>query len=148
MSTFARGDGGFGGSRALPREPHVLPERKPDAVVDFATSPQAGLIYRLSADLNPLHADPEVAAQAGYPRPILHGLCTYGVVGHRLLAIACGGDPTRLRSLSARFSAPVYPGETIRTEAWIDGEVVSFRALVPERGLVVLSNGRADIARA
>jgi acyl dehydratase len=143
---FARGDGGRGGSHAEQPVPHEIPDRTPDATMDFGTSPQAALIYRLSADLNPLHADPDVAATAGFKQPISHGLCTYGVAGHRLIEMVCGGDPGRMRSLSCRFSAPAYPGETIRTEAWVDGSVVSFRATIPARGVTVLSNGRADLA--
>jgi acyl dehydratase len=103
------------------------------------------LIYRLSADLNPLHADLDVAKAAGFPRPILHGLGTFGVVGHALLKSACGYDPARMTAMSGRFSAPVFPGETIRTEIWRDGPVVSFRALVPGRNIVAMSNGRAEI---
>jgi acyl dehydratase len=144
--TFARGDGGFGGPSGPQPEPHRLPERAPDKAYDFKTSPQAALVYRLSGDMNPLHADPKVAASAGFKQPILHGLCTYGVAGFALLKLACGGDPARLRSMQVRFSAPVYPGETIRTEAWLDGKIVSFRSRVVERDVVVLNNGRAEIA--
>lgn len=145
-TTFARGDGGFGGPTGPAPAPHALPERAPDEHCDLPTLPQAALIYRLSGDYNPLHADPEVAAAAGYPRPILHGLCTLGVAGHALLRTCCGYDPARLRALQVRFSAPVYPGETLRTELWRDGSVVSFRALVRERDAVVLNNGRAEVA--
>ena len=91
------------------------------------------LIYRLSGDVNPLHAEPEFAKAAGFPRPILHGLATFGVAGHALLKSVCGYDPARLTAIAGRFSAPVYPGETIRTEIWRDGKVVSFRARVVER---------------
>lgn len=146
MVTFARGNGGQGGSHVEQPVPHVIPDRAPDAIMDFATSPQTALIYRLSADLNPLLADPAVAAVAGFRQPISHGLCTYGVAGHRLIEMVCEGNPLRMRSLACRFSAPVYPGESIRTEAWIDGSVVSFRASVPARNVMVLSNGRAHIA--
>ena len=124
---------------------HKLPERAPDLVCDLATRPEAALIYRLSADRNPLHVDPEVAKAAGFPRPILHGLGTFGVVGHALLKSLCGYDPDRLASIAGRFSAPVFPGETIRTEMWRDGAVVSFRALVPERNVVAMNNGRAEV---
>ena len=99
----------------------------------------------VAADRNPLHIDPEIAKSAGYPRPILHGLGTFGVVGHALLKSACDYDPTRVKSFGGRFSSPVFPGETIRTEMWRDGNVVSFRALVPERNIVAMSNGRAEI---
>ena len=95
-----------------------IPDRAPDIVCDLPTRPEMALIYRLSGDINPLHADPDFARQAGYPRPILHGLATMGVAGHALLKTLCGYDPARLTSMSVRFSAPVFPGETIRTEIW------------------------------
>jgi len=145
QTTFCRADGGFGG---LPREqpaPHKTPERTPDLVCDLGTRPEMALVYRLSADLNPLHADLDVAKAAGYPRPILHGLGTFGVVGHALLKSVCNYDPSRFTAMSGRFSAPVFPGETIRTEIWCDGNVISFRALVPERNVVAMSNGRAEV---
>jgi acyl dehydratase len=145
-TTFLRGDGGFDGPSGPAPEPHRLPERQPDISIDLPTLPQAGLIYRLSGDYNPLHADPAVAASAGFPRPILHGLCTFGVVGRAVLRACCDNDQRRLGSFQARFSAPVYPGETIRTEIWRDAETISFRAGVLERDLVVLNNGRATLA--
>jgi acyl dehydratase len=145
QTTFCRADGGFGGPRReLP--PHPLPERTPDFICDLPTRPEMALIYRLSGDWNPLHVDPEFAREAaGYPRPILHGLATFGVAGHALLKTLCGYDPARLTAMSARFSAPVFPGETIRSEIWRDGEVVSFRARVKERDVVVINNGRAEV---
>jgi acyl dehydratase len=103
------------------------------------------LIYRLSGDRNPLHIDPAVATAAGFPRPILHGLATFGVAGHAVLKTVCGYDPNRLVSFGARFSAPVFPGETIRTEIWRDGAEISFRALVVERNVVAMNNGRAEV---
>jgi len=145
-TTFARGDGGFGGSSEGAKPVHKLPEREPDEVCDLATLPQAALIYRLSGDYNPLHADPKVATAAGFKAPILHGLCTLGVAGHAILRTCCDYDPSRFRALDLRFSAPVYPGETIRTEIWRDGEVISFRSRVVERDVVVLNNGRAEVA--
>ncbi|MFN3853529.1 MAG: MaoC/PaaZ C-terminal domain-containing protein [Phreatobacter sp.] len=145
-TTFVRGEGGFGGPSGPAPEPHPLPERAPDESVDLKTLPQAALIYRLSGDWNPLHADPDVAAGAGFPQPILHGLCTYAVAGRAILKACCGNDPTRLRRLDVRFSAPVMPGETIRTEIWKDAGTVSFRARVVERDVVVLNNGRAQVA--
>lgn len=146
-TTFARGDGGFGGPKVAAPEPHRLPEgRRPDHVCDLPTLPQQALIYRLSGDLNPLHADPDVAREAGFERPILHGLSTFGVAGHAVLKALCGYDPARLKRFDVRFSAPVYPGETIRTEMWHDGTTVSFRARVVERDVVVLNNGLAELA--
>lgn len=146
MGIFCRGDGGFGGPSKSTPPVHELPSRQADETCDLPTLPQAALIYRLSGDVNPLHADPQTARQAGFERPILHGLATYGVVGHALLRTVCGYEPTKLKSMSGRFSAPVYPGETIRTEMWRDGAVVSFRASVVERSAVVMNNGRAEIA--
>ena len=125
--------------------PHKLPERAPDHVCDLATLPQQALIYRLSGDYNPLHADPKIARQAGFDRPILHGLCTYGIACRAILKAYCDNDPKRLKSMFSRFSSPVYPGETIRTDMWIDGKVVVFRASIPARNVVVLNNGRAEL---
>lgn len=145
-TTFLRGDGGSGFSTGPAPTPHALPERAPDASLDLPTAPNAALIYRLSGDFNPLHADPKVAASAGFPRPILHGLCTYGVAGRALLRLACDNDPARLKRMDLRFSAPVFPGETIRTEIWREGKAINFRAKVVERDLVVLNNGYAEVA--
>jgi acyl dehydratase len=145
QTVFCRADGGFSGS-ARPSPPvHPLPDRAPDHVCDLPTRPEMALIYRLSADINPLHADPEVARAAGFPRPILHGLGTFGVAGHAILRAVCRYDPGRIRSIACRFSAPVYPGETIRTEIWRDGDVVSFRARVVERETVAINNGRVEL---
>lgn len=143
---FARGDGGFAGPAGPVRPVHSLPERPPDAVCEFATLPQSALLYRLSGDPNPLHASPEVARVAGFKAPILHGLCSFGVAGHAVLKTYCDYRPERLKSFALRFSSPVYPGESIRTELWRDGDVVSFRSLVAERDAVVLDNGKAVIA--
>ena len=145
-TTFCRADGGFGGPSGPVRPPHAMPERAPDVTCDLPTLPQAALIYRLSGDYNPLHADPGYARNAGFKMPILHGRCTFSIAGHALLKSCCGYDPTRLKSMEGRFSSPVYPGETIRTEMWMDGAAVSFRSTVPARGATVLNNGRAEIA--
>jgi acyl dehydratase len=146
-TTMMRGDGGFGGSSGPLPAPHPLPDRAPDQTASIATLPQAALIYRLSGDYNPLHADPAVARSGGFDRPILHGLCTFGVVCRALLDMVCGNDPAKLRKMQVRFSSPVYPGETIVTELWKEaGGVVSFRARVAQRDLVVINNGRAEIA--
>lgn len=142
-TSFCRGDGGFGGPAGPASTVHELPQRSPDQVCDLSTLPQAALIYRLNGDFNPLHADPAVARAAGFSRPILHGLCSLGVAGHALLKAVCDYDPARLAELDVRFSAPVLPGETLRTEIWRDGEIVSFRTKVMERDVVVLNNGRA-----
>ena len=144
-TTFARANGGFGGPPVDQPQPHTLPDREPDTTLDLPTLPQAALIYRLSGDPNPLHASPTVAKAAGFPAPILHGLCTLGVAGRAVLDTYCDYDATKFKSLKLRFSAPVFPGETIRTEMWKDGNVVSFRSSVVERDVVVLNNGRVEI---
>jgi acyl dehydratase len=144
QTVFCRGDGGFGEVRPSPPA-HPLPDRAPDITCDLATRPEMALIYRLSADVNPLHADPDVAKAAGFQRPILQGLGSFGVAGHALLRNICDYDPARLTGISGRFSAPVFPGETLRTEIWRDGEVVSFRTCVVERDLVAINNGRAMV---
>jgi acyl dehydratase len=145
QTTFCRADGGFGGPPREAPVPHPIPERAPDAVCDLATRPEAALIYRLSGDLNPLHADPAVAKAAGFPRPILHGLGSFGIAGHAVLKTICGYDPQKLASFACRFSAPVFPGETLRTEIWRDGAVVSFRTRIVERDVIAVNNGRAEL---
>jgi acyl dehydratase len=145
-TAMLRGDGGFGGQAGPQPAPHVLPDTAPTRHVDIRIAPNAALVYRLSGDRNPLHADPKAAAAGGFAKPILHGLCTYGVAGRAIVRACCDNDPTRLRGLQVRFSAPVYPGETVRTEMWPDGERVSFRARVLERDVVVLNNGLARVA--
>lgn len=144
-TTFCRADGGFGGPASSAPVIHVLPERTPDVTLDRPTDLRAALIYRLSGDYNPLHAEPAVASAAGFKRPILHGLATYGIAGWAVVKQVCGGDPAAMQSLDVRFSSPVYPGETIRTELWVDGKVVSFRARAVERDILVLNNGRAEL---
>jgi acyl dehydratase len=147
-TTFCRGDGGFsapGGGDAAPAPPATMPERAPDMNLNLATLPQQALLYRLCADRNPLHSEPAVARTAGFPRPILHGLATYGVACHAMLATLCDYDPARLKRLSVRFSSPVYPGETIRFEIYREGAEFAFRARVVERDKVVLDHGRAAI---
>lgn len=147
-STFCRADGGFGGPTGPVPPSHSVPRTAAERVCDIATLPQAALIYRLSGDYNPLHADPAYAKRGGYDQPILHGRCTFGVVGHAILKTCCDYDPIRLVAMEGRFSAPVFPGETIRTELWQDGETISFRATVPARDTVVLNNGKARIRAA
>jgi acyl dehydratase len=143
-----RGDGGQGGFGVPPLPPDALPESIPDHVVDVPTLPQSALMYRLSGDLNPIHADPEAAAKAGFPKPILHGLCTFGIATRGLMEALADTDPGRVRSVTARFSKPVFPGETIRVEIFGAHEDVQFRARSVERDLVVLDRGRAHITQA
>ncbi|MGE8065073.1 MaoC/PaaZ C-terminal domain-containing protein [Pseudomonas sp. NPDC089569] len=140
---FLRGGGGFGGDSTPLRSSHQVPGSEPDFCVDMPTRPEQALYYRINGDDNPLHADPSVAMAAGFSRPILHGLCTFGTVCHALLKTLGDYDASRLRSMELRFSAPVLPGETIRSEIWRDG---SFRARVLERDAVVVSNGLVTFA--
>ncbi len=143
--SFLRGDGGFGGSAEGQPKPPALPERQPDLSHTLTTAPNQAQIYRLSGDLNPLHIDPDVAKAAGFAQPILHGLCTYGVAGRAILAALCDNEPARLKRLDVRFSSPVFPGETIRTDIWRDGEGRAlYRATAVERDIVVLNNGLAE----
>jgi acyl dehydratase len=143
QTSFIRGAGGFGGPAGPSPAPHTMPGRAPDVLDEFTTLAQSALLYRLSGDRNPLHSEPDVARAAGFPRPILHGLATYGIVGWRIIRALGGGDPCRLAALDTRFSAPVLPGETLRTELWCDDGIVSFQTRVAERGVLALSNGRA-----
>ncbi len=141
QTTFLRGDGGYGGPSGPVKKPAPEPEGAPAIMLDLPTRPEIALLYRLNGDHNPLHSDPGVAAKAGFPRPILHGLATFGLVGRALLKAACGGDPARFGRMQCRFSAPVYPGETIRTEIWPGVAGAAFRARVVERDVVVVGNG-------
>ncbi len=145
QTTFCRADGGFGGPPRQAPEPHPIPSRAPDAVCDLTTRPETALIYRLSGDRNPLHAEPAVARDAGFARPIMHGLGNFGFAGHAVLKTMCGYDVQKLVSFACRFSAPVFPGETLRTEMWCDGAVVSFRTRVVERDAIAINNGRAEV---
>ena len=143
---FARGDGNFGGPKEGAPAPHPLPERAPDVVHEADTRPDQAFLYALSGDRNPLHRDPNVAKMAGFPRPILHGLCTYGTACRSVLSTVCDYDPAKIAGFDVRFSAPVFPGETIVTEMWVDGPVVSFRSRVKERDVVCLNNGKCTLA--
>ncbi len=138
---LARGNGGFGGERRSTPKTDIIPNRDPDIVCDLPTLPQQALLYRLSGDTNPLHASPEVARNAGFKAPILHGLCTMGVATHALLRCCCAYDTSRFKRMRLRFSAPVYPGETIRTEIWSDGNEMAFRCKSLEQDKIVINNG-------
>ncbi|MGM5024008.1 MaoC/PaaZ C-terminal domain-containing protein [Tardiphaga sp. 367_B4_N1_1] len=138
-------DGGFGGPQGAGPEPHSIPARPPDTVERFATRPDAALLYRLNADRNPLHADPKAAARAGFERPILHGLATYGIACRAVLKAAYDYQVDAIRTFDARFSAPVYPGDELVIEIWKNGDHVAFRARVPARDTIVLNNGRCSI---
>jgi acyl dehydratase len=143
---FMRGDGGCGGFGEVPEPPRPLPESAPASACEIPTLPQSALIYRLSGDYNPIHADPKAATKDGFEAPILHGLCTFGVATRALLSTFANGAPERLKSLSVRFSRPVFPGETIRTEFFGAGSEVRFRSRVVERDLIVLDRGSAVFA--
>lgn len=147
MSIFLRGNGGFGGSAEGQPRPHAVPSDRPaDAALDLPTRPEQAALYRLAgADPNPIHIDAGMARRAGFDRPILHGLCSYGVAGRAVLKLLCGNEPARLRRLDLRFASPVYPGETLRTEVWREGPGrAAFQVRVVERDVLVLSNGCAE----
>lgn len=144
-ATFARGDGGFGGPNAGGPPVHEVPARAPDAECALTTRPDQALLYRLSGDRNPLHADPNVAKMAGFDRPILHGLCTYGICCRAVLQTYADYEPARIKAFDVRFSSPVFPGETIVTRMWKDGSTISFEARVAERDVTVIKNGRAVV---
>lgn len=145
QTTVCRGDGGCGGNDPAPRKLPKVPEREPDGIDEQFIQPSAALLYRLNGDKNSLHVDPEVARQAGYPRPILHGLCTLAHVGHSLLKWGCDYDGTRIKSMGLRFTAPVFPGEHLRTEIWREDNGLSFQTSVAEREVLVIGNGRMEL---
>ncbi|MER6632201.1 MaoC/PaaZ C-terminal domain-containing protein [Streptomyces sp. NPDC000987] len=132
MQIWARGAGGFGGEPG-PQAEWNAPDRAPDTVLDTPTSPQQALLYRLNGDLNPLHADPEFAKAAGFERPVLHGLASYGLVAKALVGGLLDGDASRLTELSVRFAGVLFPGETVRTAVWRDGDHLLLHATCPER---------------
>jgi acyl dehydratase len=140
-STLARRHGGFGGKVTQSPVPPAIPARDPDRVCDLPTPPNLAQIFRLTGDTNPLHIDPERAKVAGFPRPILHGIASFGVAAHAILRTIAGYDPARLASIEARFARPIFPGETVRTEMWENGAEVAFRCRTVERGEVAVDNG-------
>lgn len=142
-SLFIKRAGGWGGERG-PSAGDSTPDGSPDATVTYATRDDQALLYRLSGDRNPLHSDPWFARRAGFDRPILHGLCTYGFTGRAVLQEAAGGDPDRVRSPSARFARPVYPGDVLHVDLWRTGDEVRFQTGT-EAGTAVLSHGRATV---
>jgi acyl dehydratase len=141
-----RGAGGFGGVRNLDDAPdEAVIEGPADASLDLPTARNQAMLYRLSGDRNPLHIEPQTAALGDFPRPILHGLSTMGLVGRALVHLACAGDPRRLSSMRVRFAAPVFPGETIRTQIWRRDDAILFRAIAIERDQAVIEGGHATI---
>jgi acyl dehydratase len=145
MTLFCRGDGGFGGptSGELPR--HSTPERPHDLEVTLPTLPQQAALYRLLGDRNPLHIDFDVATTVGFERPILHGLCTYGIACRAIIQACCGNDPAMIERFDARFSSPVYPGDDVVTRIWRDGRQLAFECSVPQRGATVIRNGLCQL---
>jgi len=140
MSAFIRGEGGWGGDRGPSGPRNAAPEREPDKVVSYDTRPDQALLYRLSGDRNPLHADPSFAKLAGFEKPILHGLCTYGFTGRALLHGVCGSDTTRFKHMEGRFSTPVMPGDRLDVRIWLDGNTAIFQTCVGDN--VVIDSGK------
>jgi len=144
-SCFARDGGGCGSGGEPPPLPQRMPAREPDHRISYAIRPEAALLYRLTGDRNPLHADPAAARRAGFEAPILHGLCTFGMTCRALLESVAAWQPERIMSHEARFTAPVFPGETLEIALWRDGPTVSFEASIPARQATVLTGGRAQL---
>jgi acyl dehydratase len=144
MSAFIRGEGGWGGDRGPSGPRNVAPERNPDEVVTYTTRPDQALLYRLNGDRNPLHSDPSFAKRAGFDKPILHGLCTFGFTGRALLHAVCGSDPARFKEIEGRFSQPVMPGETLEVRIWVDGKEAIYQTWVGDH--VVLDGGKLTFA--
>lgn len=144
---IARNDGGFSGN-AITREPppDKLPGREADLYCDIQTAPNQALLFRLIDSRHPVHVDRRSAQAAGFDNPVLHGRCTLGIACHAVLRTICDYDFTLISGFSARFTEPVFPGDTIRIEMWQDRDIVSFRGLVPSRGVTVLDNGRCSLA--
>ena len=144
-SMFIKGEGGWGGDRGPSGGRNVPPERDPDHVVTYQTRADQALTYRLSGDRNPLHADPEFAKLAGFPRPILHGLCSYGFTGRALLHTLCGSDPSKFASMDARFSKPVFPGDVLTMKMWVEGNEAVFRTET-QNDDIVIDSGRCTFS--
>jgi len=145
---IVRGAGGFGGERAfnfMPADP--LPARAPDLSLVLPTAKNQAMLYRLSGDLNPLHVEPEVSRLGGFDRPVLHGLSTMGLACRALTHQVCAGDPAAIQAMSVRFTAPVWPGETIRTDFWTGADRIRFRAVAVERNEIVLDEGSAALSK-
>jgi acyl dehydratase len=144
-SALARKHGGFGGKLTEAPKPAPTPDGSPHRICDLSTPPNLALLFRLNGDDNPLHVDPERAKTAGFPSPILHGNASFGIAAHAILRTVADYRPECLASIEARFARPVFPGETVRTEMWLDGPKVSFQCRVPERDEIVLTNGLATL---
>lgn len=145
---FGRAEGGCGGSTNPPPSPHAVPDRAPDSFLDVPTRADLALLYRLTGDRNPIHAEPAVALAAGFDQPILHGLCSFGISCRAILETYAGFDPDRIISQQARFSSPVLPGQTLTVEMWRDENLISFQARVRESGRLAISNGKCVLRKA
>ena len=144
MSLFLRGEGGFGGPPG-PKPGNEKPSRAPDGVVESVTLPQQALLYRLNGDKNPLHADPEFAARGGFDKPILHGLCSFGIVCKAVVDSALGGDTARVARYNARFAGVVFPGETLRTSWWRENGALLIDVTSAQRGAPIISNAAMQL---
>ena len=144
FSLFLRGEGGFGGESG-PKAGNAPPDRDPDGVIESPTLPQQALIYRLSGDKNPLHADPEFAKMGGFDKPIIHGLCSFGVVCKAVVDDVLGGDVTKVARYQVRFAGVGFPGETYRTSWWKEGDKVLIQASSKERDAVIISNAAITV---
>ncbi|PAL24207.1 MaoC/PaaZ C-terminal domain-containing protein [Sphingopyxis sp. GW247-27LB] len=145
-TSFGRAEGGFGGPTSGQPAPHAIPDRRPDRSIELPTLRNQALLYRQAGDANPLHVDPVAAQAAGFPQPILHGLCTYAFCQRAILEAYCDFDADRLMHHEVRFSAPAFPGETILVDMWRDGPIISFEARIRERDVTVIRNGKAIIS--
>ncbi len=145
-NVFIRGEGGFGGKRGPSGPVNQPPDREPDHTVIYATRPDQALLYRLSGDRNRLHSDPAFATLAGFPKPILHGMCTYGFTGRALLHTLCGSNPARLRSMEGRFSKPVFPGESLTVRMWVTRDQAVFTT-TSSSSQVVIDQGACTFVR-
>ncbi len=141
MWAFVRGEGGWGGDPGPARERNEPPEREPDRVISYETCPNQAYLYRLNGDRARYHSDPASAQAAGFDRPLLHGLCSYGFAGRGLIEVLCDGDPARFGSMTGRFSAPVFPGDTLVSKMWLDGGGAVFRT-ENQDGVAVIDRGR------
>lgn len=144
MSLFLRGEGGFGGPKG-PDTSSAKPERAPDGVLESTTLPQQALLYRLNGDKNPLHCDPDFAAKGGFDRPIIHGLCSYGIVCKAIVDGVLNGDPTKVAKYSARFRGIAFPGETYLTSFWKEGDTIYVEAKSKERDAPIISNAAVTV---
>ncbi len=142
---YCRGDGGIGSSGGQQRPAHAMPQRKPDLVRVTNIEPRQALVYRMTGDRNVIHGDPKIAREMGFNGPILHGSCTLALACREILAGVGNYDPARMKTFGTRFTAVVYPGETLETDIWVDGDMVSFRCRVPERDVVALDQGQCRI---